>query len=267
MSLKEELKNYLNSDGQLTSWPSKHKIQILVLLYLSENFEWGKHYSEKEVNNILNDLHTFGDPALLRRELYENKFLGREATGSEYWKTGNQISNSWHTDRLIVEDTMETEIEELEGIYKNCGYIGQWTGLESKEEYPMRLEFEHKNLPPDGQKELHRLQSIKLKDSGKIIGYLILYHGFPDERTFWIAVMAIHTDYQGKKFGQEAVAGLIKEIKQLEIYRRMGLTVGVKNWPALRFWINTGFNTIINFKGDKIYSEKTFADLWLTYNI
>lgn len=267
MNLKDELKNYLNSDGQLTSWPSKHKIQMAVLCYLSENFEWGKYYSEKEVNDILNNLHIFGDSALLRRELFEKKFLDRKATGDKYWKIGNQISNAWQTERLIIKDAVAEEIEELENIYQNCSYIGQWTGLESIDEHPMHLEFEHRNLSPNGKKEFHRLQLIRLKEDGKIIGYLVLYHGFPNEKTFWLAVLAIHTDYQGKKLGQEAVAGLIKEVKQLQIYDRVGLTVGIKNWPALRFWINTGFDTIINFKGDKIYSEKTFADLWLVQKL
>lgn len=267
MNLKEGLKNYLNSDGQLITWPSKNRTQMSALYYLSGHFEWGKHYSEKEINDILNNLHIFGDPALLRRELYEKKFIDREDTGGKYWKTGNQILNTWNTEILLIKDTTEEEIDELEKIYQNCGYIGQWTGLDSKEQNPMHLEFEHKNLPPNGQKELHRLQTIKLKENNKIIGYFVLYHGFPDERTFWLAVLAIHTDYQGKTLGQEAVAGLIREIKQLKIYDRIGLTVGVKNWPALRFWINTGFNTIINFKGDKIHDEKTFADLWLVKNL
>lgn len=116
MSLKEELKNYLNNDGRLTTWPSKHKIQMSVLCYLSEHFEWGKHYSEQEVNDILNNLHVFNDCALLRRELYEKKFLNREATGIRYWKIGNQISNTWHTERLLIKDTTEEEIEELKYI-------------------------------------------------------------------------------------------------------------------------------------------------------
>lgn len=267
MNIKQEINHYLNSDGKLITWPSKSNAKILTLYYLSNHFEWSKFYSEKEVNEILNKIHTFNDPALLRRELYENKFLDREADVSKYWKTGNQISRNWDTEHVTIKNVEENEIEKLEEIYKNLDYIGKWTGLESKEEHPMRLEFEHKNLPSNGQKELHRLQSIKLKDSNKIMGYFVFYHGFPDERTFWIAVLAIHTDYQGKKFGQEVVAGLIKEVKHLQIYNRIGGSVGIKNWPAIRFWINAGLNTIINFKGDNIYNERSFADLWLVKNL
>ena len=49
-------------------------------------FETGKFYTEKEVNEVLNNSHTFGDAALLRRELFEKKFLDRELDGRKYWK-------------------------------------------------------------------------------------------------------------------------------------------------------------------------------------
>ena len=95
----------------------------------------------------------------------------------------------------------------------------------------------------------------------------MFYHGFPDTPTLWIAILAIHTDYQGKKFGQEVVLGLMEEARKLSNYTRLGLTVGIKNWPALRFWINNGFTEIIKLNGDKVYGEKAFADLWLAQDI
>lgn len=179
----------------------------------------------------------------------------------------NQIPSTWSAKNLVISDASENEIDELQFVYDNCSYIGEWTGLVSKDEHPMLTEFEHKNLPPNGVAENHRLQSIKLKESNKIVGYFVLYHGFPEEKTFWIAVLAIHKDYQGKKFGQEVVKQLIEEVKNLNSYKNIGLTVGLKNWPAIRFWFGVGFNKIIAFKGDKTYSGKTFADLWLGQDI
>ncbi|MBI2049255.1 MAG: DUF2087 domain-containing protein [Parcubacteria group bacterium] len=52
-------------------------------------YEQGKIYTEKEVNELLERFHTFEDPALLRRELYEKGLLGRKHDGSEYWKADN----------------------------------------------------------------------------------------------------------------------------------------------------------------------------------
>ena len=126
----------------------------------------------------------------------------------------------------------------------------------------MLNEFEYKHLPPDGKPELHRLQSIRLKDSNEVIGYIVLYHDFPNANTLWIAVLAIHTDYQKNRYGQEVINQLIKEAQNLG-YNEIGISVGIKNWPALRFWIQAGFTQVIKFQGDKTCSDNTFADLWL----
>jgi hypothetical protein len=82
-----ELKNHLDSEGRLTRWPSKRSLQLVALDYLATKLEDSKIYSEKEVNTLLNGWHTFGDPALLRRELYELGLLNRSKTGTEYWRT------------------------------------------------------------------------------------------------------------------------------------------------------------------------------------
>ena len=89
MASDSELKNYLDNESRLISWPSKRTLQLLALDYLVTKFEVGLVYSEKEVNALLNSWHTFGDPALLRRELYERGLLNRHKDGTEYWRTPN----------------------------------------------------------------------------------------------------------------------------------------------------------------------------------
>lgn len=59
----------------------------MALGFLAAKFEAGREYSEKEVNEILNQNHTFGDPAMLRRELYMKKLLDRTPDGGKYWKS------------------------------------------------------------------------------------------------------------------------------------------------------------------------------------
>ena len=85
MGITVELKGFLDKDLKLKSWPSrKHKEkQLLALEFLAAQFEMGREYSEKEVNEILNRHHTFGDPAMLRRELYITGLLDRTADGAQ----------------------------------------------------------------------------------------------------------------------------------------------------------------------------------------
>jgi hypothetical protein len=83
-----QLKGFLDKDLKLKTWPSrKHKDkQLLALEYLASKFEPVREYSEKEVNEILSRHHTFGDPALIRRELYMKGFFDRALDGSRYWR-------------------------------------------------------------------------------------------------------------------------------------------------------------------------------------
>jgi hypothetical protein len=83
-----ELKNYLDDQERLKEWPSKRnrgRFQQLALEYLASKFEPDLYYTEKEVNALLNQHHTFGDPALLRRELFERGLVDRVRDGSAYW--------------------------------------------------------------------------------------------------------------------------------------------------------------------------------------
>ena len=89
MASDSELQNYLDNEGRLISWPSKRSLQILALDYLATKLEPGRVYSEKEINSLLNSWHTFGDPALLSRELHERGLLNRQKDGTEYWRTPN----------------------------------------------------------------------------------------------------------------------------------------------------------------------------------
>lgn len=81
-----ELKNFLDAGGKLVSFPARRKMKLEALAYLAEKFEQGRKYTEKEVNELLLMWHTFHDPATLRRELYNGRFLGRDADGAVYWK-------------------------------------------------------------------------------------------------------------------------------------------------------------------------------------
>ncbi|MCC5639292.1 DUF2087 domain-containing protein [Nostoc sp. CHAB 5844] len=102
MNYSVELQSYLDAQGRVKEWPSKRnkgKFQRLVLEYLATKFEVGIIYTEKEVNVILNEHHTFGDPALLRREMFERRLINREQDGSAYW-CNQQGENVTHTHSL-----------------------------------------------------------------------------------------------------------------------------------------------------------------------
>ncbi len=77
---------FLDKDGKIRVWPAKRDKQLSVLRYLSEKFEPGRRYAEREVNALIESWHTFGDLFLLRRGVVDAGLLSRTRNGSEYWR-------------------------------------------------------------------------------------------------------------------------------------------------------------------------------------
>lgn len=75
-------------NGRLISIPMARSKRLVILDHLSQEFEPGWRYSEKDVNEILGDYHE--DVAALRRYLVDEGFMARDA--GEYWRTGGTFS-------------------------------------------------------------------------------------------------------------------------------------------------------------------------------
>lgn len=90
MNITELLKNYLDEQGRVKVYPSKHKYKTLVLFYLAAKFEQEKAYTELQVNNIIKASHLFNDHCLLRRALVNYGFLTRADNGTIYMLSENQ---------------------------------------------------------------------------------------------------------------------------------------------------------------------------------
>jgi hypothetical protein len=81
-----DIMRFMDEKVRVKAWPAKKEVKIEVLKYISSKFECGRFYTEKEVNKIIDDWHTFGDYFLIRRELIDYRFLSRTRSGSQYWK-------------------------------------------------------------------------------------------------------------------------------------------------------------------------------------
>ena len=81
-----KFENFLDEKGRVIKWPAKHSLKIEVVKYIAEKFESDRVYTEKEVNNLIDQWHTYGDYFMLRRGMIEYKLLSRTRDGSKYWK-------------------------------------------------------------------------------------------------------------------------------------------------------------------------------------
>lgn len=86
------LKGYLDDEGKFGQMPGKRQKKKLasMLEFLAEQFDAGRKYSEMEVNEILNQHHSFKDPATLRRLMFGSKLINRTLDGKSYWLTSDK---------------------------------------------------------------------------------------------------------------------------------------------------------------------------------
>lgn len=89
IQIQQALRGYLDDEGKFDRLPGKKQKKKLALMLesLSQHFEAGKKYTEMEVNAILNQHHSFNDPATLRRLMFGSRLINRTLDGKSYWLT------------------------------------------------------------------------------------------------------------------------------------------------------------------------------------
>lgn len=77
---------YLRYDDglKMDHFPKKQKTKLILLQYIVQEFESGREYLEKEINDTLKAIYF--DYVTLRRYLVDYGFLKRKADGSAYWR-------------------------------------------------------------------------------------------------------------------------------------------------------------------------------------
>lgn len=85
-TLPEELHRFVDRDGLVTLWPRRERDREAVLDYLVNKLRRNHLYNEAQVNEVLNQWHTFQDPANMRRQLVDYGYLGRTSSGDRYWR-------------------------------------------------------------------------------------------------------------------------------------------------------------------------------------
>jgi hypothetical protein len=86
MKRPPDVARMLDKRGRLAKMPVRPAAKRVALVWLAGRFEHGRDYGEREVNELLDEAHAFGDHTRLRRELCDAGLLAREADGSRYWR-------------------------------------------------------------------------------------------------------------------------------------------------------------------------------------
>ena len=173
--------------------------------------------------------------------------------------TRTLLPNKWQTERLTVQDSTLDQVQELQAINDLLPTIRGWTDVEVDGASVDRMQsaLVEGVLPPNGSKELFRLQSIHLRFTGQLIGFWGMYLGFPDAETLWENVIAIHPSHQRQGYGSELMGELSNLVRQRGKFTRMRVYICLKNLPSLRFHVGAGFDKIVTIAEDKTSSPET----------
>ena len=71
-----------SNGGKLKAIPAQRKKERIVLAYISEAFEYGRMYSEREVNLIISDFHD--DFCTIRRDMISEDLLSSRYEDLKY---------------------------------------------------------------------------------------------------------------------------------------------------------------------------------------
>ena len=72
-----QARRYFDAAGNKTSWPAKTHLQHLCLWVLWSRLPRGQSLTQREISHLLDAQHAFGDAAILRRTLWEQKLVSR----------------------------------------------------------------------------------------------------------------------------------------------------------------------------------------------
>jgi diamine N-acetyltransferase len=172
------------------------------------------------------------------------------------------LPSTWQTECLSIQNSGLADARRLQEVFNSCHYVHPW----DKTFYIVSLEeieglvMKSVQTTPDSEKPFN-LQTVRLKASGEMIGYYHLRYHHPHPGLIFITMFVIHKEYQKAGYAQEVTRGLLEQLRTLGEYHAVWLEVFVKNWPAMRFWINAGFTTIIDFEGDAALADETYASM------
>jgi hypothetical protein len=82
--LVEKVVRHFDGEGRLLRWPSKAPHLKLCLWVLWARIPSGRVLTEREISELLNRWHVFGDHAVLRRALFEAGLVDRTQDGRRY---------------------------------------------------------------------------------------------------------------------------------------------------------------------------------------
>ena len=175
------------------------------------------------------------------------------------------FEGKWETARCLMLKAQEHDLPTLASIFEENMEAVLSQGPAQSESLASDL-LHHKNLPPDGEPSREHTFLVIDKVSNEAMGLLSVYCGYPKADTLYVGSLYFRQLWQRRGLGREVIEKLEGRAKE-EPYQVIRLVVGLKNWPALRFWVSLGFDRIVGISGDNKGGKAAYADVELTKSL
>lgn len=132
------LKKYFpdGTEGPLSTFPKREKHRLVVLEEMTKRFERERIYTEKEINQILEDV--YHDYVMLRRYLIDYGLLDRKPDGSQYWlrndlmgKDENKMNRKEELKQLYKETKVDAGIYQIKNTKNQKIFIASTRNLKT----------------------------------------------------------------------------------------------------------------------------------------
>jgi ribosomal protein S18 acetylase RimI-like enzyme len=175
-----------------------------------------------------------------------------------------RLPNTWQTSRLFIQDCALKDVPLLMAIFNACSHLEPWDP--TFQIYPEETFVELVENSVAGGMGNGRFQLQTIRTNQDIIGYFHCYHHNPHPHILFISMLVLHPHHQKSGLGTKLMDGLAP-LARTSGYDALWLDVYLKNWPALRFWIKSGFTNIIDIDGDPQHNATNHASLILAKTI
>lgn len=145
------------------------------------------------------------------------------------------------THRLVIAKATMNDGEALQKICDSWDDKVLMEGAPFEPGYILKC-LQEGDLPPiSGATKLnYRLMCFFSKETGMLLGFTDIYHGYPIHNTVWISLFVIDKQFRQQSYAREAMEGIALACKTLG-YEKIGIGVFLENHRAWKFWKSIGF--------------------------
>ncbi len=232
--MKDPLAPFLDASGNLAQMPRKAKLRALVHDRLIAHFEHGRPYTERQVNDVLLDHHTFGDPALLRRELFDAGLFTRPANGRTYHRLLTNLGPI-SLRVLTAQNDRETVAQALDWV---SDYVKLETGSGPSSDDIDDFFGAPQEIAADN---IFTLAILDAEGVNK--GLMSALRDYPEPGLWFIGYLTIDIRARGQGYGKAALDWFTSEATKANA-SALRLCVIEENARGRTFWEDQGFTQI-----------------------